>query len=207
MNATHATAARWRRRAAVCATFPIALAILGASATAVSAQDAAEVETDPFHRNTMGVEFGFGALGEAWNLNAGREWLVDGTASVWWAFRTGVAVVIEFHNIRVLQETDNAFVQGFSPLVRWRMRERHTWRLYGEVGPGISWSDLTVPPRGTRFNYLFQAGTGVQRRLGRNSDLVVGLRFLHLSNNGREGRGRNPDIEAVGGQLGISVRF
>jgi hypothetical protein len=155
----------------------------------------------------VGLEFGLGVLPEAWNLNLHREWLLDGTAAGWWAFATGYAMVVEFHNIRVFQEWPNAFVQGFSPLFRWRMRERHTWRLYAEVGPGISWSDRVAPPRGTRFNYLFQGGFGVQRRLGANVHLLTSVRFLHISNHGREGPGRNPDIEALGAQTGVLVRF
>lgn len=37
------------------------------------------------------------------------------------------------------------------------------------------------------------------RRVGRQTHAVVGLRLRHLSNNDREGLGRNPDIEAIGG--------
>src|SRR5690606_15086976 len=124
-----------------------------------------------------------------------------------WSFKEGFTLVVRFHNIRVFQATENAFVQGFSPVVRWRMRERGSWRFYAEVGPGISWSDVTVPPRGTKFNYLFEGGGGVQRRLGPNTQLVLGATFLHISNNGREGRGRNPDIEAIGPHVAISVTF
>jgi hypothetical protein len=181
------------------------LALLSQAPGAVAAQSAHG--PDPYARNTVGIEFGLGVLAEAWNLNVSHEWLVDGTVAAWWAFATGQAVVIEFHNIRVFQDTRHAFVQGFSPLYRWRMRERGTWRLYAEVGPGISWSDRVTPPRGTRFNYLFQGGFGVQRRLGANVHFLTSFRFLHISNNGREGRGRNPDIEALGAQTGVLVRF
>jgi hypothetical protein len=164
-------------------------------------------EDNPFGRHAIGVEFGLGLLSEAWNLNEDHEWLVDGTVAFSWAFATGRAVVLEFHNIRVFQATQAAFVQGFSPLLRWRMHERGTWRLYAEVGPGVSWSDFEVPRRGTRFNYLFQGGFGVQRRLGTNVHFLTSFRFLHLSNNGREGVDRNPDIEALGAQTGVFIRF
>lgn len=177
------------------------------AASPAGAQTGTAPETNPFQHNTVGIELGGSALGELWNLNDGREWLLDGTASFAWAFKDGMALVVRFHNIRVFQATENAFVQGFSPIVRWRMRERGSWRLYAEVGPGISWSDVTVPPRGTKFNYLFEGGGGVQRRLGRNSHLVLGATFLHISNNGREGRGRNPDIEAIGPHAAITVTF
>ncbi len=181
--------------------------VLALCAAPAAAQTGAATETNPFQDSAVGIELGGSVLGELWNLNDGREWLLDGTGSFSWSFREGFALVVRFHNIRVFQATENAFVQGFSPIVRWRMRERGSWRFYAEVGPGISWSDVTVPPRGTKFNYLFEGGGGVQRRLGRNTQLVLGATFLHISNNGREGRGRNPDIEAIGPHVAIAVTF
>jgi hypothetical protein len=193
------------RRRRTLSPFLAGLLLIG-SPSAVRGQDTADLR-DPFSRNTVGIEFGFGLLGEAWNLNADREWLVDGTASAWWAFASGGALVIEFHNLRIFQTGPNPFVQGFSPLFRWRMRERGSWRLYAEFGPGISWSDRVTPPRGTKFNYLIQGGFGVQRRLGASTHLLTSLRLLHVSNSGREGRQRNPDIEALGIQTGLMVAF
>jgi hypothetical protein len=163
---------------------------------------------DPFEKSALGVEFGLGLLGEAWNLNERREWLADGSLVIWWAFANGAALVIEFHAIRVFQRSSrNAFVNGLTPILRWRLRHAEPWSVFVEFGPGISWSDTVVPPRGTRFNYLIQAGTGLTRRLGRQMHAVVGLRWLHVSNNSREGRDRNPDIEALGGYAGLSVVF
>jgi hypothetical protein len=45
------------------------------------------------------------------------------------------------------------------------------------------------------------------RRLTRQAHAVASVRWLHLSNASREGRNRNPDIEAVGGYVGVSVGF
>lgn len=144
---------------------------------------------------------------EAWNYNEAHEWLIEGSGSMWWAFKKGLAVGIEFQQARVFQVTPGAWVQGFSPLFRWRYVERPNWNAYFEVGPGISWSDRPAPPRGTLFNYLFQSETGVMRRLTRRTHAVVAFRFLHLSNNGREGLDRNPDIEAVGLRAGVAIWF
>ena len=80
-------------------------------------------------------------------------------------------------------------------------------RYVSEQGPGVSWSDLETPPRGTRFNYLFQSGVGAMRRMARSQQLVLAYRFLHLSNNHREGREHNPDLEMMGIYLGWSFSF
>jgi hypothetical protein len=36
---------------------------------------------------------------------------------------------------------------------------------------------------------------------------LAGLKCIHVSNNGLAGRHRNPDIEAVGPQASVLVRF
>jgi hypothetical protein len=162
----------------------------------------------PFGRNGLGVEFAGTVLVEAWNLNERREWLVGGSAAIWWAVLDRVSLVVEIHATRVYQSpTRNGFVQGLAPVLRWRVRESDQWSAFVELGPGISWSDTRVPPRGTRFNYLALGGGGVTRRLAARSRLVAGFRWVHLSNAGREGRARNPDIESLGPYAGIQLAF
>lgn len=188
------------RRAAVC----LVLTLVTTTGTQARGQ---QPSLDLFDRGATTIEFGLGWLDEAWNLNERREWLVAGSASLWWACSDRLAVGAEFQHARVFQRTPDAFVQGLSPLVRFEVIERPAWRIYVEAGPGISWSDLDVPPRGTRFNYLFQGGAGVMRRIGRNAHVVGAFRFLHLSNHFREGRERNPDLETLGAFTGLSVSF
>jgi hypothetical protein len=161
-----------------------------------------------FEKGSIGVEAGGAALGEAWNLNDRREWLADGSLGVWWAFARRATLVVEFHVTRVFQDSSrDASVNGLVPLVRWRLADTRAGSLFVELGPGISWSDTRVPPRGTQFNYLIQGGAGFVRRLGQQTQAVIGARWLHLSNASREGRSRNPDIEALGGYAGVVLAF
>lgn len=176
-------------------------------ALAAGASVEARQERDPFGRGTVGVEFGFSPMVESWNLNGRRESLVEGTAALWGAVRDGLGLGVEFCHLRVFQRTPGAFVQGFSPLVRWRFAGREAWSAFVETGPGISWSDLPTPPNGTKFNYLYQASAGMMRRIGSNGHAVFGARFLHLSNNHREGRDHNPDLEMVGPFAALSFMF
>ncbi len=44
-------------------------------------------------------------------------------------------------------------------------------------------------------------------RLRPGLHLLVGLRWIHVSNNGLAGSSRNPDIEAIGPQVGFSIAF
>jgi hypothetical protein len=182
-----------------------ALTLLLISGRAAHAQSAPP--QSPFDRGAVSVEFALGGLVEAWNLNREREWLLDATGSFWWAFGDDVALGAEFRHTRIFQETPNAFLQGFSPLFRWRYLDRDHWEMFMEVGPGISWSDIETPPAGTKFNYLFQGSTGLLLRVARNIHALAAFRFLHVSNSGREGKHRNPDIEAMGGFGGIALTF
>lgn len=176
-------------------------------AAPVLAQPVSEPPASPFERHATSLEFGAAVMPEAWNNNESHEWLFEGSGSMWWAFKQGFALGLEWQHVRVFQTTPDAWVQGFSPLFRWRYVERPRWNAYLEVGPGISWSDCTAPPRGTLFNYLFQGEGGVMRQLTPSTHAVVAFRFLHISNNGREGLNRNPDIEALGLRAGIAVWF
>lgn len=176
--------------------------VLAAAGTAEARQSG-----DPFGRGTVAVEFSFSPMVEIWNLNGSREWLVDGTAAMWGAIGRGFCIGVEFTHLRIFQQTPGAFVQGLSPLVRWRIVDREKWEMFVDTGPGISWSDLPTPPRGTKFNYLFQGSAGVMRRVGGSGHAVIGVRFLHLSNNHREGREHNPDLEMLGPFAGFSFSF
>ncbi len=120
-----------------------------------------------FEKGSLGVEFGGAFLVEAWNLNDRQEWLADGSAAVFWSFTRRATLLVEFHATRVAQVSSrNAFVNGLEPQVRWRLFDIPGGTLFGEFGPGISWSDTRTPPRGTPFNYLIQGTVGVTRRSG-----------------------------------------
>ena len=177
------------------------------AAVLMAATPAAAQERRPFHHGTVGIEFAAAPLVEIWNLNGHREPMVEVSASFWGAVSDRFMVGIEFQNGYVFQHTPGALVQGISPLLRWRFADRPTWDWFVEVGPGVSWSDLDTPPNGTRFNYLFQAGAGAIKQFRSTQSLVLAYRFLHLSNNHREGRTRNPDLELMGLYAGWSFSF
>jgi hypothetical protein len=175
---------------------------------AVRQEETPPARVEPFSRTTIGVEFAGAVLTEAWSANETHEWLAVGNAGIWWAFLDHVTFVLELQATRVFQSPSrNAFVQGLTPVFRWRVHDAYPWAVFVELGPGVSWSDTPVPVRGTRFNYLLVAGGGVTRRLSGRSQVLAGLRWLHLSNAGRAGRGRNPDIQSLGPYAGFGLSF
>ena len=180
----------------------LALAVMLAMPAAIDAQD-----RHPFQHGTVGIEFAASPLVEIWNLNGHREPMLQVSASFWGGLSDRFALGLEFDHGFVWQHTPGAFVQGISPLLRWRFADQANWDWFAVAGPGVSWSDLDTPPNGTKFNYLFQAGAGAMRRIGSNQSLVLAYRFLHLSNSRREGRERNPDFEMMGIYAGWSLSF
>lgn len=163
---------------------------------------------DPFTKGTTTLEIGVAGLDESWNFNEAREWQIEGDITAWHAVSRGLAVGVAWHNSRVFQATADPYVSGVFPLLaRWRIVERGPWRLVQEVGGGVSWSTRDVPPRGTRFNFLFESSLGLQRRIGRGRHLVAAVRFLHLSNADRVGPDRNPDLQMLGLYTGVSASF
>ena len=182
------------------------IAIIGAAFLAIAAPTAAQ-DRRPFQQGTVGIEVAATPLVEIWNLNGHREPMLDVSASFWGAVSDRFMLGVEFQHGFVFQHTPGALVQGISPLIRWRFADQPNWDWFIEAGPGVSWSDLNTPPSGTRFNYLFQAGAGALRQVGSNQNFVLAYRFLHLSNNHREGRERNPDFEMMGVYVGYAVSF
>src|SRR5436190_10281884 len=143
---------------------PLAFCALLFFATGAEAQSTPAIS--PFAKGATTIEFGAAGLGESWNLNERREWMFEGIAGIWWACANHFSLGGEFQHARVFQKTPDAFVQGLSPLVRWSPMKHERWNVYVEAGPGVSWSDLRVPVRGTKFNYLFQSSAGMMRRVG-----------------------------------------
>jgi len=166
------------------------------------------VPVSPFARQAFGVEVTGALLTEAWNSNGTHEVVGEATFSVNWTFMDGAALVVQFHAAGISQASPRAaFLNGIVPQVRFRVFSRNDFTLFIETGAGVSWSDTTTPPRGTRFNFLLLASSGFMYKLTPQIYAVASARLLHLSNASLFGRDRNPDIEALGGAFGIYFAF
>ena len=159
------------------------------------------------HRATNGtLDVGGAALVEAWDLNNSREWLAGVAAGVENRLWRTLRLRLEGWVVRALQESADGWVRGFDVGPRWRWGTGRA-RPFADLSVGLSDSTIEVPPRGTRFNFVARAGGGVQVSLGGRASLDVGARWLHLSNNGREGRQRNPDIQSLGAVVAVGWSY
>jgi opacity protein-like surface antigen len=187
--------------------------LLFVASTAACAQvspskaDAARTQADPFARRAWNLELGgHGAL-ETWNYNGSHEELWGLRAGFTYGLGNGMTFIVGWPLYYVSQRGVDGFVFGPTFGLRGKIYERGRFRVFLEFEVGVSEADTSVPPRGTRFNYLALGGAGTTIELVRGVHFLTGLKWIHVSNNGLAGRHRNPDIEAVGPHASVLVRF
>lgn len=133
--------------------------------------------------------------------------MYGGFAGLTYSFRDGFAVTAAAPLYYVSQRGVDGWLLGATVGVRSRIYRTRTTSVFLGFEVGISEADTLVPPRGTRFNYLALGSAGVTIRMTSSVHLLTALKWVHVSNNGLAGRHRNPDIEAVGPQVGLLIGF
>jgi hypothetical protein len=164
-------------------------------------------EDDPFGRRGWHLELGGGAALEAWNYNGSHEELYGISAGLTHGLFQGLVITARAPLYFIDQRGVDGFLFGATVGVRGRVYHRRRLSVFLEGDIGISEADTSVPPRGTRFNYLLLGGGGATIRIQRDIHLLIGLTWIHVSNNGHAGRHRNPDIEAIGPRVGVLIGF
>ena len=133
---------------------------------------------------------------EAWDANEHRETVGGVIIGVDRAMWRRLAVRGEGLVARVRQSGNDALLGGITVGTRVRWDAAGT-RPFIDVGVGFAKATEPVPMRGTSSNYVALAGAGIEVPLA-HGRATLGARWLHLSNNGRAGRARNPDVQALG---------
>jgi hypothetical protein len=162
---------------------------------------------DPFEKRGWHLELSADLALEAWNYNANREEMYGLAPGITYGLREGLVLTGGGPLYYVSQRGVDAFLLGATFGVRGRVLKRGRTAGFVEFQVGVSHADTYTPPRGTRFNYLALGGAGATVRVRPHTHLLVGLKWVHVSNNSLAGRDRNPDIEAVGPRLGLLVGF
>ena len=151
------------------------------------------------------VDVGAALLREAWDLNGSTESLAGVVAGVDRRVWRGLSVRGELLALRVMQDDADGWLGGFTVGTRMRWGSARV-RPVVDVAVGLSNATRPVPPRGTSFNYVAAIGAGVEVPL-RPAVVTVTGRWLHASNNGREGRHRNPDIQSLGAVVSVGWEY
>ena len=171
---------------------------------AAAQQDASR---DPFTRGSWQFDSEAVAALEAWNYNISREEVYGLTEGITYGLRNGLALRASQRFMYVSQQSQDAVILGLTIGVRGRVYRHGRTTLFLQGDVGISHTAVATPPRGTRFNYLAIGGAGVMVRVRPSLHLYSTVQLIHISNAGIAGRGRNPDIEAIGPTIGMTLRI
>lgn len=187
--------------------FTILHAVIVLFAAAVPARAQPAATDDPFAKGRWRFETEAAAAVEAWNYNISHEELYGLSEGVTYGLRDGIVLRATQRLAYVSQRAEDAVLLGLTVGVRQRLLSRGRTSLFVQGDVGISHTAIATPPRGTRFNYVAMAGGGAAIRMSRRLQLLVALQVIHISNAGVKGPGRNPDLEAVGSSIGLSIGF
>jgi hypothetical protein len=150
------------------------------------------------------IDLAGGLFREAWDRNEATESLAGGMVGIDRRVWRAIAVRGEAVLLRVSQRGADAWLRGVTAGTRLRWPGARVRPLI-DVAVGVSDATSPVPPPGTRFNYLAVIGSGIETSAGATRLTIAG-RWLHVSNNGREGRARNPDIQSLGLVVGVALK-
>jgi hypothetical protein len=94
-------------------------------------------------------------------------------------------------------DANDTAIGGFGVLFRTHLLSFDKWTIFIDGGGGVNYADDVVPEFGTRFNFTAKVGPGITYELNRNTHLVGGARYFHLSNGQIHGRDQNPSYDGV----------
>jgi hypothetical protein len=162
---------------------------------------------DPFADRRWRAEFLAGAALEAWNYNPSHEELYGLTQGITYGLRDGLVLLARQRLFYVSQRRNDSRLLGITCGLRGRVYRRGRTSAFLQFDLGISDAAVALPPGGTRFNYLAIGGGGVMAQLSRRVHAIAVMEVIHVSNAGLAGNDRNPDIEAIGPSLGLTIGF
>ena len=171
--------------------WPAIVALVVLSGTSGRAQS-------PWHVDAGGM-----ALVEAWDLNESGEALAGIVVGVDRRAWKRLAIRAETNVTRIEQDGPNPWLTGITLGTRARWN-RSFGRPFADVAFGWSGATHETPRRGTASNYLIVSGGGIELPAGRIS-LELAARWFHISNNGRHGAARNPDIQSLGVVVAVGL--
>ena len=107
--------------------------------------------------------------------------------------------------VNIFVDPENAIAAGPTVLLRQHFARDGKVIPFAEVGAGFVLTDLDVPELGGAFQFSLQAGAGLRVPLRRDSSLIFGARWYHLSNAGL--REPNSSLNNIQVTLGVTRSF
>ena len=186
----------------------VAIFVLGLLVVDARAQTASPSSPeDAFADGRWRAEFFAQAALEAWNYNPSHEELYGLVQGVTYGVRDGLVLLVRQRLYYISQRRNDSRLLGLTSGLRGRVYRRGRAAAFLQFDVGVSDAAVALPPGGTRFNYLAAGGGGITLKINRRLEAIAALEVIHISNAGLAGNDRNPDIEAIGPSVGISIGF
>lgn len=190
----------------------LALALVLATLCPAFAQDAPD-ETSwagriwhgeaPFAEDNLVQAFGFG-----YGFGDDKERALEARYSLGYYLFDWVSLHAEltarhFH----IPDGETAVGIALSPIIRLHPLARPWGSVFVDGGVGAMLATERVPENGTSFNFQPQVGAGASLRISEDARLVTGVRWVHTSNAGVFGPGRNAGMEMLVPYLDFAWEF
>jgi hypothetical protein len=159
-----------------------------------------------------------------WTIDTFAAWGTqpNGTPDQFWSGAAGINLYVldnfsagwEFTGFFIPQKDLDANGVGGALSFRYHLIRGDGWTIFPSLALGLAEFNHRVPEPtetetlgGTDFNFTLAAGLGGTIRLTDNTDLMLGLRYFHISNAGAQGIHRNPSVNATQGYLGLMFKL
>ena len=162
---------------------------------------------DAFAKGRWRAEFLVEGALEAWNYNPSHEELFGLVQGVTYGLKDGLVLMVRQRLYYISQRRNDSRLLGITTGLRARVYRHGRASGFLQFDIGVSDAAVALPPGGTRFNYVAIGGGGVMVRLNDRLQLLAALEVIHISNAGLAGPDRNPDIEAIGPSVGVTIGF
>jgi hypothetical protein len=113
----------------------------------------------------------------------------------------GHSINLELNTIYFSQPDNDALGLNLALLMRWHFLRKSNWSLFMDGGAGVMGTTSDVPSKGASFNFTPQAGGGVNIKLKQQRQLMLGLRWHHISH--ADLFGANPGRDSIMGYVGV----
>ncbi|MDX2135137.1 MAG: acyloxyacyl hydrolase [Saprospiraceae bacterium] len=157
---------------------------------------------------------GYGEAGFSWGYKYPYTFLPQLNFGINYQLRKFMSVGVEFDIYSALDDYNHTAGLGIRPFARFYPVNRDNWRLYFESGGGlIYFFDYFPKPTeqdnrlGTHWNGTTKYGLGAEVNLSSNTNLMFGVRHIHVSNSNTKGVERNPSHDSNGFFIGLSHVF
>ena len=122
-------------------------------------------------------------------------------------FVDGMSLGAEVGGYAIGQPGEDALAVSAGLVFRHHLYDDGDASVFVDVVGSVFEATADVPSSGTRFNFLTGLGLGVTKRLDARSNLLVGVRYFHLSNANSFGDDRNPALNGITGYVGVMFKL